>query len=415
MIEYKRFAFENGLKVLIHEDPYALMATVNVLYDVGARDESPDKTGFAHLFEHLMFGGSVNIPDYDRVVQEAGGENNAFTSNDLTNYYITLPASNLETAFWLESDRMLELAFSQQSLDIQRNVVIEEFKQRYLNQPYGDVWLLLRPLMYKQHPYSWPTIGKDISHIEQAVLEDVRQFFFSHYAPNNAILSVAGNVDTAQVLDLAQKWFGTIGARPLASRTIQPEPPQNEMRKLVHTANVPYNALFMGFHACARAHSDFHATDLIGDLLSNGKSSRLVKKWTYDTPLFSQIEAYYMPGIDSGMFVVAAYLLEDTTHEQAEEIVFSELNELAANGPENNELQKVKNRAESMLIFNDIPNFNKAYNLAFYELLGNAALYNSEPESYQNVESRDIQRVASAIFKPENCSILYYKVAPTNP
>src|ERR1044071_8652877 len=208
MIAFKEFTLENGLQVIVHEDPSVQIAVMNILYDVGSRDEQPHKTGFAHLFEHLMFGGSVNIPSYDEPLQLVGGENNAFTTNDITNYYLTLPADNLETGFWLESDRMLSLAFSDKSLEVQRNVVIEEFKQRYLNQPYGDVWLLLRPLAYQQHPYKWATIGKEISHIADAQITDVKNFFRKHYSPINAILVVAGNVTVDKAKYLAEKWFG---------------------------------------------------------------------------------------------------------------------------------------------------------------------------------------------------------------
>ncbi|MGI8893829.1 MAG: M16 family metallopeptidase, partial [Bacteroidia bacterium] len=263
MIRYEEFLLENGLKVLVHEDASTPLAAVNILYDVGARDEEEDKTGFAHLFEHLMFGGSKNIKSYDEPLQRTGGENNAFTNNDITNYYITLPAENLETAFWLESDRMLELDFSQKILDVQKNVVIEEFKQRYLNQPYGDVWLMLRPLAYKVHPYRWPTIGKDISHIEKARLEDVRNFFFKYYRPNNAIMVVAGNIKVDQVRELSEKWFGDIERGPVNNRELPKEPEQKEQRKMTKSSNVPVEALYMTFHGPDRRSDDYHAMDLL--------------------------------------------------------------------------------------------------------------------------------------------------------
>ncbi len=291
MIEFNRFTLENGLKVIVHEDFTTPMAVLNILYDVGARDEEPNKTGFAHLFEHLMFGGSVNIPNYDEPLQRVGGENNAFTSNDITNYYITLPSTNLETAFWLESDRMLSLAFSEKSLDTQRNVVMEEFKQRYLNQPYGDVWLKLRPLAYQTHPYQWATIGQDLAQIENAKMEDVKAFFAKHYTPQNAILVVGGNVTTAEVKRLAEKWFAPIAAGNKYERNLPKELPQEEARSLTVTANVPLNAIYIAFPMPARKDPMYQVFDLLGDILSQGQSSRLYNSLLKEQQLFSDINA----------------------------------------------------------------------------------------------------------------------------
>ncbi|MBE9491597.1 MAG: insulinase family protein, partial [Bacteroidetes bacterium] len=260
MIDFDKFELNNGLKVIVHQDTSTPIVAMNILYDVGARDEDPDKTGFAHLFEHLMFGGSENIPKYDVPLENAGGENNAFTNNDITNYYLTIPKQNMELAFWLESDRMLQLAFSEKSLEVQRNVVIEEFKQSYLNQPYGDIWLLLRPLAYKLHPYQWTTIGKDISHIENATRKDVKAFYRKFYNPNNAILTVAGDIEMKEIEKLAQKWFGSIESFPKHERNLPLEPKQLEQRHLRVKRNVPFDSIYKAYHMCKRTDEDYYTT-----------------------------------------------------------------------------------------------------------------------------------------------------------
>jgi len=408
MIQYERFTLDNGLRVLVHTDKSTPMAVMNILYDVGARDESPDKTGFAHLFEHLMFGGSANIPDYDEPLQLVGGENNAFTSNDITNYYLTLPAENLETGFWLESDRMLSLAFSKKSLEVQRSVVIEEFKQRYLNQPYGDVWLLLRPLAYKVHPYNWPTIGKEIKHVEDATMEDVKSFFFTHYRPNNAILVVGGNVELAEVKALCNKWFAPIPKGDVPVRNLLQEPVQTEERKLSVDRPVPASAIYKTWHMPARLHPDFYATDLLSDVLSNGKSSRLYQQLVKEQKLFSDINAYQSGDIDAGLFVVSGRLNKDVTMEQAEAAIMVELDKLKAELVEERELDKLKNKLEANTVFGEMSVLNKAMNLAYSELLGDANRVNTELDSYRAVTAADIKRIANTLFTKENCSTLYY-------
>ncbi|MCX2476007.1 pitrilysin family protein [Pedobacter sp. MC2016-05] len=408
MVDFNRFTLANGLKVLVHEDPTTPMAVLNILYDVGARDESPEKTGFAHLFEHLMFGGSINIPNYDEPLQRVGGENNAFTSNDITNYYITLPAENIETAFWLESDRMLSLAFSEKSLDTQRNVVSEEFKQRYLNQPYGDVWLKLRPLAYKKHSYRWATIGKDLSHIENATMEDVKAFFKKHYTPQNAILVVGGNVKTEDVKKLAEKWFEPIPAGEKYERDLVQEDPQREERIETVKANVPLNAIYMGFKMPGRLDPDYYAFDLLSDIMSRGQSSRLYNSLLKEQKLFSDINAYISSSLDPGLFVVEGKLVEGITTEQAEQAIWKELNQLKAELVTDNELTKVKNKVESVLVFSEMSLLDKAMNLAYYELLGDAALLNKEAGEFLKVTAEDIQRISNNTFKKESSSTLYY-------
>jgi predicted Zn-dependent peptidase len=408
MIHFNAFTLANGLQVFHHYDASTPLAVINILYDVGARDEDPSKTGFAHLFEHLMFGGSINIPDYDTPLQEAGGENNAFTNNDITNYYLTLPAHNIETGFWLESDRMLSLAFSPQSLEVQRQVVIEEFKQRYLNQPYGDVWLRLRALAYREHPYRWATIGKEISHIENATLDDVKAFFNAHYHPGNAYLCVAGNISLDRVKELCEKWFAPIPGREKKSRLLPAEPPQTEARFEEVRADVPANAIYKAYHCCARTDADYYATDLLTDVLSRGRSSRLLNRLVKEEQLFTEINAYISGDMDPGLVIVEGKLCEGVDLHTADAAICRELQKLADHAVEPQELQKVKNKAEATMVFSEMSILNKAMGLCFGALLGDPDLMNREPELYAAVSATDLQRVASNLFKETNCSTLYY-------
>lgn len=408
MIKFDRFTLDNGLKVIVHQDKTTPVVTVNILYNVGAKDETPDLTGFAHLFEHLMFGGSIHIPKYDEPLQKVGGENNAFTNNDITNYYLSIPKENLETAFWIESDRMLDLAFSEKSLEVQRNVVIEEFNQRYLNQPYGDLWLLLRPLVYKKHPYQWATIGKDISHIENAKMEDVKAFYKKYYNPDNAIMVVAGDVELDEVKRLSEKWFAPITRGAEIARSIPVEPKQTEARFMKVERDVPVNAIFKVYHMCGRMHDDYHATDLISDIMANGKSSRLHQKLVKEQKLFSSVQAFISGDIHPGMIVFAGYLSDGVEAEVADKALRQEIDRLVLEGIQKDELQKVKNKIESMLTFSDINTLDRAMNLAYHELLGDAENINLELGKYQNVCTEDIQRVAKQILQHHNSTTLYY-------
>lgn len=409
MIKFEKFTLDNGLKVIVHCDETTPVVAFNLLYNVGARDENPEKTGFAHLFEHLMFEGSLNIPNYDKPLQQAGGENNAFTNNDITNYYITLPKENIETAFWLESDRMLGLDLTQEKLDIQKKVVVEEFKQRYLNQPYGDWNLYLRPMAYKVHPYQWPTIGKEISHIEETTLQEVKDFFYKHYAPNNAILTVAGDVELAEVKRLAEKWFGPIPKQEIAIRNIVQEPEQNETRQDEVHRQVPLNAIYQAYHMSSKKEHDYYATDLISDILSNGKSARLMQRLVKEQKLFSTINAYISGDIDAGLFMVNGNLNDGVSFKEGEEAINKELHFLVNEKLEEYELDKVKNKVESTLIYSEVSILNKAMNLAYNELLGDANFINTETEEYRKVSVEQIQKVATKMFRRENCSTLYYK------
>jgi predicted Zn-dependent peptidase len=409
MLEFEKFQLDNGLTVIVHPDTTTPIVAVNILYNVGARDEDPNRTGFAHLFEHLMFGGSVNIPKYDVPLENAGGENNAFTNNDITNYYLTIPKQNLELAFWLESDRMLELAFSEKSLEVQRNVVIEEYKQSYLNQPYGDIWLLLRPLAYKIHPYQWPTIGKDISHIERASMQDVKDFYKRYYHPGNAIMTVAGNITKEEIYTLANKWFGEIPGGNVVNRSLPSEPKQLDARKLKVERNVPVDAIYMAFHMCARNNPDYHAIDLTSDILSNGNSARLYEKLVKQKPLFSDINAFISGDQDPGLFMVTGKLNPGVKIEIAEEAINEELNLLQSKIVKAKELQKVKNKVESTLQYSNTRVLNRAINLSLAELMGDANLVNTEMSKYEAVSPDQIKRVAKEVFNEDNCSTIYYR------
>jgi zinc protease len=409
MIPFQSFTLDNGLRVFVHEDSTVQIAVMNILYDVGSRDEFPDKTGFAHLFEHLMFGGSVNIPNYDEPLQIVGGENNAFTSTDITNYYLTVPATNIETGFWLESDRMLSLSFDPAVLEVQRKVVIEEFKQRYLNQPYGDVWLKLRPLAYHVHPYQWATIGKEIGHIEQATLGEVKSFFYKHYIPNNAILVVAGNVTLSQVKELSQKWFGPIPAGKKTDRHVQAEPPQSQKRMLTVEADVPASALYKTYHMQGRFHADYFATDLLNDILSRGQSSRLYQQLVKEKEIFNSISSFVTGTIDPGLLVVTGRVREGIGLEEAEAEVDFVLHELVREGASQDEIEKVKNQAEASLEFDEVEVINRAMNLAFAALSGNADIVNTESDQIRKVTHDDLSRVATDILKDENSSVMYYQ------
>ncbi|HNJ95366.1 MAG TPA: pitrilysin family protein [Ferruginibacter sp.] len=408
MIQFDRFSLDNGLRVLVQQDKSTPMAVVNVLYDVGARDEDPAKTGFAHLFEHLMFGGSVNIPVYDEPLQLAGGENNAFTTNDLTNYYCQLPAENLETAFWLESDRMLSLAFSKKSLEVQRKVVCEEFKEHYINKPYGDVWHKMRELAYTTHPYRWMTIGKELSHIENATLDDVKAFFHKHYNPSNAILVVAGNVSTEEVKRLAEKWFGPIPAGEKYNRSLPAEPRQAAARSMTVKTDVPLDALYKCWHIYPRTDKRYYVADLITEVLSGGGSSRLYQSLVKDKKLFSNIECYHLGSTDAGLLTIEGKLVKGVKMEDAEAAVREELEKLQQEGVSQRELDKVKNKTESMIAFEDMSITNRAASLAIYELLGDANLINTELDRYRAVSAEEIRDESRVIFNENNSNTLYY-------
>ncbi|MFI5218355.1 MAG: M16 family metallopeptidase [Bacteroidia bacterium] len=408
MIHFEKFELKNGLKVIINTDVSTPLVAMNILYNVGAKDEDENKTGFAHLFEHLMFGGSVNIPDYDEPLERAGGENNAFTNNDFTNYYLTIPKQNIETAFWLESDRMLSLAFSEKSLEVQRNVVIEEFKQRYLNQPYGDVWLLLRPLAYKVHPYKWNTIGKDLSHIKNATMPDVKDFFQRYYNPANAILVLSGNISVDETKKLSEKWFQPIPSTLVKKKKLPVEPEQKEKRILKTEKEVPNSRIYKAWHCCSRTDNEFYATDLLSDILSRGKSSRLYQTLVKEQKLFTEISAFLTGDLDKSLMVIEGSLVDNIEMEKAEKAIDEEINKIRNQKVTDRELTKSKNTIESGIAFGETNIANRALNLAFYELLGEANEANNQCRYYQSVTAEQIQNVANKTFSDENQSVLYY-------
>jgi zinc protease len=408
MIAFEKFTLKNGLRVLLHEDHTTPMVAMNILYDVGARDEHPNKTGFAHLFEHLMFGGSIHIPDYDEPLQMAGGENNAYTTNDITNYYIQLPAKNIETAFWLESDRMLSLAFNEKSLDVQRKVVCEEFKEHYINKPYGDVWQYVRELTYTQHPYRWMTIGKELSHIENATLDDVKAFFFKHYRPVNAVLCLAGDIHLDEAKRLSEKWFEPIPQGEKYNRPKFIEPKQTTPRRLSVEKEVPVSVIYKAYHMADRLDPSFYATDLITEVLSGGQSSRLYEALVKEQKLFSGIDCYHTNSVEQGLVIIEGKLLPTTKPEVGEAAIQQELMKIKENKIDATELEKVKNKVESLIAFEDLNLLNRANNLAFYELLGDANRMNQEFTFYNEVTAEEIQQQANILFDENNCCTLYY-------
>lgn len=409
MISYSIHTLNNGLRVILHKDNSTSLVSVNMLYMVGAKDENPNKTGFAHLFEHLMFGGSKNYPDFDAIVEDSAGENNAFTTNDYTNYYITLPSTFLHTALMLESDRMNNLNISQKSLDVQKNVVIEEYKQRYLNQPYGDVWMLIRELSYKKHPYRWSTIGKDISHIADANLEDVRSFYNKYYIPNNAILCIAGNINISNALELCNKCFGDIERGEEIKRERFIEPLQREKRELRVKRNVPQSAIYIAFPMASRLEKDYYAFDLLSDILSNGRSSRLYNRLVKDEKLFTEVNAFITGDVEQGLFILTGKYRDGVSFEEGKEALLRELHKVSYEEIDQKEFEKVKNKFESTMSFSQIKNIDRAMNLCYFEYLGNIEQINNEVNFYQGLTREYVQDVARKTFIEEKSNILYYE------
>lgn len=409
MIAFSTFTLSNGLRVVHHLDEKTPLAVVNLLYNVGARDEDPDTTGLAHLFEHLMFGGSKNAESYDEPLQKASGENNAFTSNDITNYYVTLPAENIETALWLESDRMFQLNLNQKSLSVQQGVVIEEFKQRYLNQPYGDMWLLFRDLAYTKHPYKWPTIGKELSHIEKVTLDYAHDFYKKHYNPSNAILVIGGNIELVKCKELCNKWFGDIPGGSKNSNSYPAEPKQTEARRLEVEKDVPLTSMSLGFHAYSRKDKEFHSMDLLSDMLGGSASSRLYQKLVKEQNLFAEIAAYTTDSIDNSLFVISGKLFPSTKIEVAEQAIWKVLQELQEEGLSEVEWQKVLNKKLTVLKYSELEVLNRSMNLAYFTLLGDTNLINQEQEAYMSTNTSSLHSIAKELFHPNQCSTLIYK------
>jgi len=409
MIAYQQHFLDNGLEIIIHEDHTSQVAVTNLLYKVGSRDESPDKTGFAHLFEHLMFGGSLNVESFDNELQKVGGENNAFTSPDFTNYYISLPSNNLETAFWLESDRMNSLSFKADVLETQRNVVIEEFKQRYLNQPYGDYWLLMRPLAYKKHSYRWPTIGKSVEHIEKFTLQDVKDFFYTHYTPDNAILSVAGDVNPDEIIRLAEKYFGPIESAKHSVNGIPEEPIQQSPREDEVKREVPYEAIYKCFHMPARTDPRYYPVDILSDVLGRGRSSLLYENLVKKDHIFHDIQCFQTGSVDPGLLVISGKLNHGVSLEKANQAIESITEQIKSGEISERVLEKVKNQVIAHKAFSDIELLNRALNLAFCSFVGNIDNVNQELEIFDKVTLSDVINQASSILDINNSSTLFYR------
>jgi zinc protease len=406
MIEFEKFKLNNGLEVVLHQDKTSSLVCLNTLYRVGSKNENPNKTGFAHLFEHLMFGGSKHIPNFDSPLQAVGGDNNAFTSSDITNYYTTVPANNIETGFWLESDRMLALSFEEDVLEREKNVVVEEFKQRYLNQPYGDVWLKLSPAAYQLHPYRWPTIGKEISHIENINMEEVKAFFDTYYAPSNAILVIAGNINLSEAQRLCAKWFAPIEDRSVKKRIIPLEPKQTQGRHIDLTAQVPQNAIYKAYHMPGRASIQYQANDLLSDILGRGKSSLLHQRGVKKSQVFSSLSSYVTGSIDPGLMIISGRLNENITFEKAEKTLDDALQQLKIQPTES--LKKVKNMAASSITFGEIDLLNRAMSLAYSTHLGNTDLVNKEIDIIDAVTEEEISAAIHSTLLESNCTTLYY-------
>jgi zinc protease len=411
MIAYEKFVLDNGLQVLVHEDHTTKMAVVNILYKVGSRNEVEGKTGLAHYFEHLMFGGSKNVPVFDTALEKVGGECNAFTNTDITNYYTTVPAINIETAFWLESDRMLQLNLSEKTIETQRKVVIEEFKQRYLNQPYGNAFHLVRDLAFKTHPYRWPTIGKSIEDVENYQRQDIEEFYYTHYRPDNAVMVVAGDITAEQVKRLSEKWFGDIPSATVPKHTIPTETPQRAKKTLTYPAQVPTDALYKVYHVPGRMQEKYAECDLITDILGFGRSSLLEQRLVKNTDVFATCNAYVMGKIDPGLMVFNGKMEKGKTAEEAEVLLDQVVQEFLQTPISNDILEKVKNQAEAMKTFESVQLLNRAMNLAYYTFLGNPDLYQLEYEKKTAIPAEDIMKVANEILVEENASTVYYKNA----
>lgn len=408
MIQFDSFILDNGLTVIVNQDDKTPLVAVNLLYRVGAKNENPKATGFAHLFEHLMFSGSKNFQSYDEAIQMMGGESNAFTNNDFTNYYLTLPADFLPHALDLEADRMQNLNINAQSLEVQRNVVIEEFKQRYINQPYGDLWTEIRRLAYKVHPYKWQTIGSDISHIENASLEQVRSFYDNFYQASNAILSISGNVSLSKVREESERAFGKMPYKQTIFPAYSQEPEQKDNRRIKVFRDVPSDLICIIFPMSSRKDRQYFVQDLLSDVLSNGKSSRMYQSLVVEKKLFTEINAFISGDDDAGLFIVMGKYCDGISLEQGEEAIWQELNSVCENPVSEQELRKMKNKNEASATFSNMKILDKAMNLAYYAHLGEPDRINKEREFYNSVTIRDLQQAAEQMFHLDCHSVLYY-------
>jgi predicted Zn-dependent peptidase len=410
MILFKQETLSNGLHVIVEEDLTTSMVAINVTYRVGSKDEDENQTGFAHLFEHLMFSGSVNAEDYDTIIQDAGGESNAYTNPDLTNFYVTLPSVNIETALWLESDRMMSLCINNKNLRTQQKVVIEEFKETCLNEPFGDMWHHLSDLCYTHHPYRWPTIGKDISHIKKAKLADVHAFYQKYYQPSNATLIISGGIKSEDAFSLAQKWFADIPSTPIQRTDLPREADQEHSRtKVIRDTNLPSNAIYIGFHMCDRHNPRYYAYDLLTDVLSEGRSSRFYKRLLKEKQMFNEIDAFISGSIDPGILIIEAKPMPNIDIDTALKAIWDELDDICNQPISDKELTKLKNNVESSMAFSNLSILNKALSLAYFHCLGDATMINTEAEKYNEVTVSMIQQCAQSIFNRNKANVLIYQ------
>ena len=412
MLKFERFKLKNGLRLITHYDPGNPLASVDIHYHVGSRNDHPLQTGMAHLMEHLMFSGTPSVPSFDMVVQNAGGENNAFTTCDSTNYNITLPANNIGAALMLEADRMRHIKISKSNFELEKKVVLEEYKETCLNKPYGDSFHLLCQLAYKKHPYRWPTIGIDEKTIASLELQEARKFYQTFYQPSNAVLTVNSNIPSEDILAMVHLYFGNIKSMPKETLKYPKEPVQKKMHSSVAPRKTPADAIYMAFHMGSRLEFDFYVADVISDILSNGHSTRLFKRLVRGKKLVSTIDASITGSLGPGLFIIEAKAIPGKSIEMVEEAIWAELDELKSKLIPAKELTKIKNTIEASLLFSEVNGLNKAITLGFFEMLGNAELANKEGEKYQAITRDDILKVSNKVFQKENCSIVYYERSP---
>lgn len=408
-IPFTRHRLSNGLTLIIHQDTTTPLAACNIVYHVGSRDENPEQTGMAHLFEHFMFSGSVHIQNFDTELQKIGAVNNAYTSQDITHYYAILPANNLETLFWLESDRMLSLGFEQEQLDIQKHVVIEEFKENFLNRPFGNLWHHFYHQVYQQYPYRWLPIGEKIEHIESVTMSDVKDFFYRFYRPNNAVLVVSGNVVPEEVIALAEKWFGNIPAGVPIVRNYPKENTQKESRFQLIEDNFPYELLVKGWLMCDRLNPDFYAHDLLSDLLGAGHSSYLYRKFVTEESLFTSLSCHISAVAGPGTFVIMGTPTEGVSLEEADQQLSDYLHNFTFDGNLPHNLQKVKNRVETILLNNEIKIEERSSILAVSETISCIEDYEKEKENYFAVSETKIKELYPKLLDKTKSNTSFYR------
>ena len=409
MIEIVEHKLPNGLKVVFNRNRSSQLAVVNMAYTVGARNEQPGKTGLAHFLEHLMFTGTFDVPSFDELLQSAGGESNAWTNNDLTNFYDVLPVNNLEVAIALEADRMCGLRLDDKSFESQKSVVVEEFKQRCLNVPYGNQEHLLRDLAYKVHPYRWPTIGQTVDDVQGITKDDVKYYYNNYYVPSGAVLSIVADADADEVLSMVERQFGDIEKTGTDKRPYSPEPEQQESRRLVTRQNVPYRRIVRAYHMGDRLCADYAECDILSDVLSNGRSSRLYRNVLAKGDLVSAIDASITANHDAGILKIQASLLPGVDFDKVEAAIDSEIEQML-DDVTIDEIKKCINKYESNALFSNLTIEERASNMAQCCILGDVNMINTEIDKYQAVTCRSFVESAQKLLRTSNCSTLYYDI-----